>query len=281
MHNIYQYDLTTYEQVNDQLRPLPAQGNTVTLSDDKTTIVKYIGEASQMITNWCNRSFVPYINTSADVLYCLSPYGVQELPDDTLSVTSITDTGGTAITLYELRDIYNELSGYPYRYFQISNQQSYSVTDSNGYSPRWTVNGIFGYSKQSYANTWVNTTTLNDASVTDSVTSITVSSAANIETLDYIRVETEFMQVTDTATNTLTVIRGVNGSTAASHADTTQVDVWRIDPAIKLAATRLASYLYSSRQQEFQSVQFQDGTIASVNYPQIVLASIRDYVRRG
>lgn len=280
MHNIYNYDLTTYDQVNAQLKPLPELGNSVTLSDDKSVIKKYIGEASQLITNWCNRSFVPYINTNAQVKYYLSKYRIQQLPDDTLSVTSITDAGGTAITQYELRDIYNQLSGFPYKWFQVSNQQSFSITDTNGYSPKWTVNGIFGYSRQSYANSWKNTTTLNDGSVTNSVTGLTVSSAANIEELDYIRIDTEFMQVTDIATNTLTVVRGVNGSTAASHSDTTQVDVWQIDPAIKLAATRLSAYLYSSRQQEFQSVQFQDGTVASVNYPQLVQTAIRDYIKR-
>ena len=69
-------------------------------------------------------------------------------------------------------------------------------------------------------------TTLNGA-INDSVTSVTVTDGSSYPSEgDYrILVDTEVMQVTARSSNVLTVVRGVDGTTAASHADASNVNV--------------------------------------------------------
>ena len=56
-----------------------------------------------------------------------------------------------------------------------------------------------------------------------SETGVDVDDGDYFEVGDYIRIEDEIMEVTAISTNTLTVIRGVQGSTKASHSDDTAV----------------------------------------------------------
>ena len=67
-------------------------------------------------------------------------------------------------------------------------------------------------------------TTLNGA-INASTTSVVVTDGSIYPSEGdfWITVEDEIMQVTARSTNTLTVVRGVEGSTAASHSDTSQV----------------------------------------------------------
>jgi len=278
MYSLYPSDYTTYEEVNRQLKPLTSGAD---LTNDKSTITRYIRQASVMISQWCYRTFVPYINTSAKVDYLISPQWVQELPDDTLVITSIADTDNTTISSesYRLRDTLNSLTGCPYRYIEFAKDVNFSYTDSNNFNPVFTVNGIFGYSHLSYENAWAVVTDTQGAIGNATTTSINVQDASGIETLDYIRIESEFMQVTGITSNTLTVRRGVNGSTAVQHNNTPDVEVWAIPETIKLSCTRLASWLYISRQTEINTVQFQDGTVAGINYPSIVQKSLFSYVK--
>ncbi len=66
-------------------------------------------------------------------------------------------------------------------------------------------------------------TTLNGA-INNSVTSVVVTSNTGFPTSNFrVRVEDELMLVTANGSTTWTVTRGVEGTTAASHADTTAV----------------------------------------------------------
>lgn len=280
MYKTYQSTYTTYDDVNNQLKPLT--GSTVTLSDDQAIIVGYIKQASALIRNWCKRTFVPYIHTSARVRYNRSPYRVQELPDDALSITSIADTTNTTITAstYRLLDVYAQLSSSPYRYVEFSADANYATTDTNNFAPTFYFNGIWGYSDVAYDNAWLDSGADVDATLNTTSTTVTVTSSSAIKVLDYIRVGTEFMQVQSIDSGTqITVTRGVNGSTSATHAQADDIEVWQTNLDVVLACTRLASWLYMSRQNELQSVQFQDGTVAGINYPSIVRESLKPLVK--
>lgn len=74
-----------------------------------------------------------------------------------------------------------------------------------------------------YSFTPFNGTTLNGA-IDSSVTSINVTSASGWPTAPYtIQVDNEKLRVTNVVSNTLTVTRGFDGTTAASHADLAEV----------------------------------------------------------
>ena len=67
-------------------------------------------------------------------------------------------------------------------------------------------------------------TALDESSnINNSVTSFDVDDASGIRAGMYIRINAEFMKVTGVSSNTLTVVRGMRGSTAAGHTDNDKV----------------------------------------------------------
>lgn len=94
--------------------------------------------------------------------------------------------------------------------------------------------------------------------ISSSTTSVTVADADGSNVYGYvprfspgniIRIDDEWMEViaTNTTTNVLTVRRGINGSTAASHTLGTAIDVWVPEPDITRAALRWVGYIYKRR----------------------------------
>ena len=67
------------------------------------------------------------------------------------------------------------------------------------------------------------TSLLNEA-LNNSETEINVDDGADFEVGQNIKVDSEEMTITDISSNTLTVIRSVNGTSAATHNDNTQVN---------------------------------------------------------
>jgi len=67
------------------------------------------------------------------------------------------------------------------------------------------------------------TSLLNGAITSTSATSIVVDQGGDFENNQNIKVDSEEMTITNISGNTLTVIRGVNGTTAATHTDNTIV----------------------------------------------------------
>jgi hypothetical protein len=87
--------------------------------------------------------------------------------------------------------------------------------DDNSYGTGWGA-GIWGGISGSAA-----TTAVNDGSgMTASATSVTVDSSANFETTGYLLIDSEIIQYTGKTSTTFTgLLRGLFGTTAATHAD--------------------------------------------------------------
>lgn len=64
-----------------------------------------------------------------------------------------------------------------------------------------------------------------NGAINNAVTSITVSASLSVSGNFRIRIEDELMQVTNVATTTWTVVRGVESTVAASHVDTTVIHI--------------------------------------------------------
>ena len=88
-----------------------------------------------------------------------------------------------------------------------------------------------------------------DATETD----IDVDDGTNFEVLQTILVDTEQMYITAIATNTLTVVRGVNGTTAATHLDNAVIDVYRYPNEVQEATLMQASRLWTRRASGFSN----------------------------
>jgi hypothetical protein len=118
---------------------------------------------------------------------------------------------------------------------------------------------VWGY-HEDYDRAWGDSldTVSGSAGITASATSLSVTDAdgapedrvgQRFQAGQLLRAETEYLAVraVDTATNTLTVKRGANGSTAAAHAQGTAIYIYRPMETIEQAALRLATWAYRQK----------------------------------
>lgn len=202
--------------------------------------------------------FAPYIETrnnfrmtgdrvnSADGTYyfgepllVLSSVGIGT---QSLTVPSTVSVWQGGISPYMTLGLADCCCGSWYRYLQCSGCSRNAFVS---------IAGTWGYNVD-YANAWINT--LQDAPIlTDSATSFVVSDvdAPNalglipaISAGNLLQIDSEWLEVTATVvgTNTVTVRRGVNGSTAAAHSAGTAIYSYRVEPQIERATYRQAAF---------------------------------------
>lgn len=127
-----------------------------------------------------------------------------------------------------------------------------------GRSPFVTIAGVWGYNTD-YANAWLDTgqTVTNVAGMDASQATFTVTNVDADNTIGYapalsegnlIQIDSEWLYVaaTDTATNIVTVKRGVNGSTAAAHAQGTVVYAYQVEESVRRATYKQAGKEYAT-----------------------------------
>lgn len=95
-----------------------------------------------------------------------------------------------------------------------------------------------------------------------------------------LRIDDELMEVVkvDTTTKTLTLRRGLRGTTAAAHTAGTAVQIWEIEEDIANCATRQVGLLYQRRSAYQQVTSYPDGV--NITYPSDLLAEVRATVQR-
>jgi hypothetical protein len=164
------------------------------------------------------------------------------LVDDLLTVTSITilaSTGAASSTVlvadtdYYLLDGNDGYSSGPYRKVLLHQQgvsafgSGFRVTD---------IVGSWGYQDEKY----VSTTTVASGLASDAtVTTFTTSATPTIEVGHTLLIGTEQLYVTGLSSTTATVVRGVNGTTAAVHANASAISVYRYPRQVSDVALRL------------------------------------------
>ena len=185
-----------------------------------------------------------------------------ELDDDLLEVAALTtQNGAQTITSadYYLKtgDKYNFP---PYDRIMLAADGtvtafSYSGTPQQANS----VAGFWGYHEH-WTDAWMNSQdTVEDNPLTSSATTLTVNDPEGVDLYglqprfmvqQLLRIEAEYLFVTgkNTTANTLTVIRGVNGTTAAAHILNTPIYIYQPMPEIVQAMEVLATYIYRRRE---------------------------------
>lgn len=117
-----------------------------------------------------------------------------------------------------------------------------------------------------------------DAVADSTTTSVAVSSRATVEAGHTLLIETEQMYVQSYSSNTLTVVRGVNGTTAASHAGSTAIDIYQYPGAIAEATIIQAARLWRRRDGAYSSNGGPSGTIAGLDEDvRLMLGQFRRY----
>lgn len=193
-----------------------------------------------------------------------------------LSITSVTDGLGNTLT--------QGTHFYPWPRGKSPITALRLLADSGlswaSYGTDWrdaiAVTGIAGY-HEDYDEAWIDSgdSIQDDGGIDSSATLITAEDVDGEDTYglsprfspgNLIRLGTEFCEVlkVNPSTDTLTVRRGVNGSTAAAHNAAVTIEVWQPDLNIQRAALRWVGYLFQ-RRGAYEETSY-DG-IATVKFP--------------
>lgn len=227
-------------------------------SDSDPTILTLLEGASRRVDTFCDRSdfhsgFGPRIATNR---YDMDGSNEVDLRDDFLAfgtIELIASVGGSTATLVIDTDIYaRPYSGPPYTSLVFT---GLGGAPSSGLR-LLSVAGTAGYSDETYPLGTAGTATASATSLT-----LTAGTAYGGMTL---RVDSEQMYVT-TSGGTATVVRGVNGTTAAIHAANSTVYAYRYPRDVVTATLMIAQRRQRSAQSGVQG-DFGGGSLPIVGH---------------
>lgn len=233
---------------------------------DDTTLRSACQGATRAIDRHCGRRFQPQTATRYYTARDASWLPVADLLSVTSLKTLTTNSNGTrtygdtwATTDYDLLPYDAPDDEEPYFLIRVNPAGLFSFpTEARGVE----VVGVWGY--------WQDTTvatTLGAAITSTTATTFTATSGAALKVLQTILVDSEQMYITGIATNTVTVERGANGTTAATHSNGANVAVYRYPDDLVEAATIEAVRLWRRRDAPF-------GVVGDVNTGMVRIARV-------
>jgi hypothetical protein len=264
----------------------------ITATTDDTIIRKIAEAASRSIDQYTNRTFV----TSTATKY-FNGANVLWIPD-LLSITTLKtdeDGDGTYENTYQVAtepiDYYlygvgleDTLNTYPKIRIETSVNGDYGGF-ATGCEHGVQIAGVWGYGDGISASPYIADTTTNEALDT-SETGVDVTLATNLSAGQLILVESEQMYIYSVASTTLTVERGVNGTTAATHDTAKTIYIYQYPSDIRQACIDLSVALYQNRsKQGLQSERIGDynyvvmGTSLGKSMVDSILGNIHSYKR--
>ncbi|MEO1286880.1 MAG: hypothetical protein AAFV93_03870 [Chloroflexota bacterium] len=209
-------------------------------SDDQR-LLDALQAASATIERHTRRAFQPRL---ASIAHDLNLRDVRELllKDDLLTLQSITNGDGSSITNDDVIQVADSI-------LRLTNGNAFTYDETPVASIL--VTGIWGY-HPNWAQAWADSgDTVQDVSLSDSTTSITVTdadagTALRFQVGQLLRIDDEYLHITaiDTSTNILTVKRGVNGTVASSHSNGTSIEVYQMPHDVSQLTLRWALWLY-------------------------------------
>jgi len=209
----------------------------ITSTTDDTVMRKILEASSRSIDSYCNRIFAVQSTTK------YFDGAVELYVPDLLSITTLkTDEDGDydydntfAATDYILYGvgIEDKLNTYPKTRIVIDPNGDYS-SFASGYKKGVQIAGVWGYGDGISATPYISDTTTNEALDT-SETGVDVTLATNLSAGQLILVESEQMYIYSVASTTLTVERGVNGTTAATHDTAKTIYIYQYPSDIRQA----------------------------------------------
>lgn len=244
-------DVNGFGRLNDLKADL---AGVASITDLDAILNRFRERVSREFEAEVNRSFVAISDTryfhgdgnaillfrSGDDLVSLSSLKLDVNGDGTFGTTLVENTDWH----YWPRNAANQ--GKPYRGIQLNPNGQYGAFPA---IPRYVQDGnvqavgIWGYSfeKQSVG-------TLGAAIATTSATSVTMTAGHDVQIGDTLVIDDEQFDVTAVSTNTLTVTRGLNGTTAATHLNGATVYCRRYPRDVEMAiAERVVGLRWASQ----------------------------------
>lgn len=206
----------------------------LTSTTQDVRLKRLIERASAYLESAARRWFVPVTDTrSFD-----APAGAQDplvLDQDLLNLTAISDGGGavalTDVVLYPLNAV-------RVRVIELAPAESWETGTTA--QAAISVTGLWGYGADLDATGAI----LAAAITSTTATTITVSDGSLIETGWCLLIDSEQLFVVGISGATITVLRGNNGTTAATHSNAAPVYRYVPAPAIEEATVVLATLWY-------------------------------------
>ena len=217
-------------------------GITGTTGDSK--LLQSLEMASRSIDVYCSRYF--YITSET------KQYRGQGnrlfFNEDLLSVTTFTtlkDDRSTdktwATTDYELFPLGDTV--YPKEYIELADNTT-AGSFASGIKRGVQIAGMFGYGNGTSSTPYLSATTTNDGSFGASDTDFTATAGANLNIGETILIDSEQMYITNISSNTITIQRGMNGPTGASHSTGATVNVYKYPQEVENACYLQAGRIY-------------------------------------
>lgn len=205
---------------------------------------KLIYEVSAIMTKTIGHVFVPYKNTltvSRDLVRRnLSRNAVEyqlKLSEEILSISAISWIGNTIdSSLFRLAN-----RGEFYPDYAVAIDFSGIVSLPATFEDLVTVTGIWGYHRnpdEMFVNSG-KTVQNNPLSSSDTTLTVTGGGGSSFEILQYIKIENEYLLITAISGDSLTVERGKNGTTTASHVQNIAIYKYDHVPEAENEARRL------------------------------------------
>jgi hypothetical protein len=245
--------LNIYTTLADIRRHL---GLSSTQTDDDDLLLSLLGAAARLIDAYTGRRFYPVRETHT---YTCDDPGLLLLRDDLLTLHSLTNGDGSALSsaVYHLHP-----SALAVKSSLVLDRTQAVFTHDGDPVDAISVDGTWGYHPD-WPNAWASSgDSVQDNPLSSSATFITVTDADAPESTGYgqrfavgqlLRIESESVHVlaVDTTQNKLTVARGVNGTTAASHVKNTVIDIYRPPEDVRQVCLRVATWLYKQQDTGF------------------------------
>src|SRR3990172_410093 len=266
----------TYEELKEYLTSKPGE----TIKDDQL-LQRFVSKCSRLFDEYTERRFYPRIETryfdhpsdglveaawpTDSNLISAQVARVRNdelwLDDDLLSATTLTTNNGSVTITSSDYLLLNGDRYAPTPYNRVRLQPNGVTTHFQNTNTPYKANaltGTWGFHTD-YANAWEDsqdTVENNPLAIGD--TSITVNDADGADKYaltprfrigQILRIGSEYLHVTgrNIDANTLTVVRGVNGSTAAAHTQNTSIEIYRPMPALVGIMEMMATHFYRRR----------------------------------
>lgn len=267
------------------------------LKSDATTrddlLLDIIRAVSREIEHAANRKFYPRIETRTfdvpqrqwanryyDQYYAGVNYPSPDLllDDDCLSVTSVTNGDGSAVTAYKLYPLNASVKS---RLRLLASAAQPWLADSSGDTEgAISVAGVWGH-HEDYASAWQDTGATLAAQIATTTAATFTCTTGKLVAGNLVKIDSEYLYVSAVATSTsdtVTATRGVNGSTAAAHTTSAEIDRWTMSD-IEMVARQAAAALFRLRTNPVGDTVTVDGQTFAT--PKDVSAWIRDQLNEG
>jgi hypothetical protein len=224
----------------------------ITASTDDAVLLQLLEAVSRGIDKHCGRKFYPNTETRYYNDGALDFADTQRLwVDDLLSVISVkfdNDRDGVYENTLAATDyLLWPYNAYPKRAVELDENGTYSLWPDGRKAIE--IAGVWGYGDELRAAPYDNASATGTVADT-TTTSMVVSNGANLSAGQTIKIENELMYLTSVIVNTLTVVRGVNGTTAAAHA-AAAISITAYPQPIVLACLMQVGRLYRRRDSSF------------------------------